>query len=85
MYKIAEVKEHNTPEDLWCIIHDKVYNVTKFLSEVIDFFCKLRNFGIYSINYNNAQHPGGEEVLIEAGGKNATKDFDEVGHSVDAK
>lgn len=39
---------------------------------------------IKTIGNFNPQHPGGEEVLIEAGGKDATKDFDEVGHSSSA-
>ncbi|XP_068141265.1 cytochrome b5 isoform X2 [Drosophila tropicalis] len=30
---LATVKEHNKPEDLWVIIEDKVYDVTKFLNE----------------------------------------------------
>ncbi|XP_049278345.1 cytochrome b5-like isoform X2 [Anopheles funestus] len=62
-YSLAEVSQHNKPEDVWMVIHDKVYDVTKFLHE----------------------HPGGEEVLIEWAGKEATAEFDDVGHSSDAK
>lgn len=29
-FTAAEVAEHNTPDDAWVILHDKVYNVTKF-------------------------------------------------------
>lgn len=31
------------------------------------------------------QHPGGEEVLIEQAGKEATEAFEDVGHSSDAR
>lgn len=31
------------------------------------------------------QHPGGEEVLREQGGGNATESFEDVGHSTDAQ
>jgi len=27
------------------------------------------------------EHPGGEEVIVEVGGKEATKEFDAIGHS----
>lgn len=33
-FTMAEVKEHNTSTDLWTVIHDKVYDVTKFQNEV---------------------------------------------------
>lgn len=62
-YSYAEVAKHNTPADLWMVIDDKVYDVTKFQNE----------------------HPGGEEVLIEMAGKDATNEFNDVGHSTDAK
>lgn len=31
------------------------------------------------------QHPGGEEVLLEQSGKEATEAFEDVGHSTDAR
>lgn len=31
------------------------------------------------------KHPGGEEVLMEQAGKDATESFEDVGHSTDAR
>lgn len=58
-----EVKDHKSRNSLWFIIHNKIYDVTKFMDE----------------------HPGGEEVLLEQGGKDATEIFEDVSHSADAK
>ena len=33
-YTLEEVAKHKTPESLWLVIHDKVYDVTKFTEEV---------------------------------------------------
>lgn len=60
---LEEVKSHKTRNSLWFVIHNKVYDVTKFMDE----------------------HPGGEEVLQEQGGKDATEIFEDVSHSVDAR
>ncbi|CBY24561.1 unnamed protein product [Oikopleura dioica] len=63
VFSLEEVGKHNTGKDCWMIIHNKVYDVTKFLSE----------------------HPGGEEILLECAGVDATEGFEDVGHSADAR
>ncbi|KAM7390027.1 hypothetical protein PAMA_008275 [Pampus argenteus] len=62
-YRLSEVEGQNTFKSTWIIIHNKIYDVTKFLEE----------------------HPGGEEVLREQAGGNATESFEDVGHSTDAR
>ncbi|KAK7420300.1 hypothetical protein QQZ08_010500 [Neonectria magnoliae] len=32
-YSFQDVAEHNTKNDMFCVIHDKVYDCTKFLDE----------------------------------------------------
>merc|ERR1712150_212284 len=67
VFRLAEVKEHNISKGetktIWVVIHDKVYDITKFLDE----------------------HPGGEEILIENAGLDSTENFEDVGHSSDAR
>ncbi|RKP09461.1 cytochrome b5 [Thamnocephalis sphaerospora] len=63
VYTLAEVSKHNTKDDLWIVLHGKVYNVSKFVEE----------------------HPGGEEVLLEQAGQDATESFEDVGHSDEAR
>ncbi|KAH8420575.1 hypothetical protein KR009_011541 [Drosophila setifemur] len=66
---LATVKEHNKPKDLWIVIDNKVYNVTAFLKEASDRW----------------RHPGGEETLMEVAGRDGTKEFNDVGHSSEAR
>ncbi|XP_027870106.1 cytochrome b5 type B isoform X1 [Xiphophorus couchianus] len=40
---------------------------------------------IYDITSFLEEHPGGEEVLLEQGGSDATESFEDVGHSTDAR
>ncbi|XP_016152162.1 PREDICTED: cytochrome b5 isoform X2 [Ficedula albicollis] len=45
-------------------------------------FCQKRSFDTRSIGF---EHPGGEEVLREQAGGDATENFEDVGHSTDAR
>ncbi|TRZ00208.1 hypothetical protein DNTS_022587 [Danionella cerebrum] len=40
---------------------------------------------IYDITSFMEEHPGGEEVLLEQAGADATESFEDVGHSMDAR
>ncbi|XP_053461367.1 cytochrome b5 type B [Nycticebus coucang] len=62
-YRLEEVAKRNSLEELWLVIHGRVYDVTPFLNE----------------------HPGGEEVLLEQAGVDASESFEDVGHSSDAR
>ncbi|KAK3316135.1 putative membrane bound hemo protein [Apodospora peruviana] len=62
-YTYQDVAEHNTKKNLFMVIHDVVYDATKFVDE----------------------HPGGEEVLLDVGGQDATEAFEDVGHSDEAR
>ncbi|XP_025415515.1 cytochrome b5 isoform X2 [Sipha flava] len=43
------------------------------------------NDSIYDVKEFLNDHPGGEEVLLEQAGKDATEEFEDVGHSSDAR
>ncbi|KAL6865817.1 hypothetical protein ACO1O0_001915 [Amphichorda felina] len=62
-YTYQDVAEHNTKKDLFIVVHDKVYDATKFVDE----------------------HPGGEEVMLDVAGQDATEAFEDVGHSDEAR
>lgn len=39
---------------------------------------------VYNVHSFLNEHPGGEEILLDHKGKDASEDFDDVGHSNDA-
>jgi len=43
------------------------------------------NDQVYDVTKFLEEHPGGEEVLLEQAGKDATENFEDVGHSTDAR
>lgn len=34
IFRMSEVSEHNSKKSAWFVIHDKVYDITKFMDEV---------------------------------------------------
>jgi hypothetical protein len=42
-YTLETLKAHGTREDLWMLLHGKVYNVTKFLDEVSRRFAQTKS------------------------------------------
>lgn len=43
------------------------------------------NGKVYDVTKYIDEHPGGEEVLVDCGGVDATDPFDDIGHSEDAR
>eukprot|EP00835_Amoeboradix_gromovi_P003114 NODE_194_length_15414_cov_0.324127.p11 type:complete len:125 gc:universal NODE_194_length_15414_cov_0.324127:2528-2154(-) len=62
-YTIEQVQSHTKRNDVWMAIHNKIYDVSKFLDA----------------------HPGGEEVLMDHAGQEATGSFEDIGHSDEAR
>lgn len=51
-YTLNQVNEHNKGEDLWVIIRDKVYDLTRFLNEVCSLSIQTtRNFCFRNFHY----------------------------------
>ncbi|XP_037503166.1 uncharacterized protein LOC119377956 [Rhipicephalus sanguineus] len=61
-YTLQDVYQHCHQNDLWIVIHNRVYDVTNFLDK----------------------HPGGEEILWEHAGRDATLAFMGTGHTREA-
>lgn len=45
----------------------------------------IYNGGVYDITKYIDEHPGGEEVVIDVAGMDATEAFEDIGHSDDAR
>ncbi|TFY81177.1 hypothetical protein EWM64_g2836 [Hericium alpestre] len=77
----AELKEHSKKENVWALIHGKVYDVTKFIDE---------HPGGDEVILSEAGAPfscfAGYLLLTSMlAGKDATEAFEDVGHSDEAR
>ncbi|XP_059432404.1 cytochrome b5-like [Corylus avellana] len=64
----------------------KVYTLPEVAEHNSPKDCWLVIFGrVYNVTKFLEDHPGGDDVLLSATGKDATNDFEDVGHSSSAK
>lgn len=99
MKEVEEHNSVGGQKSIWMVIHDKVYDVTNFLDEVKSYsnlqlkslidnlviVFRLHLKFIFLIFFQFTKHPGGEEILIEHAGQDATEPFEDVGHSSDSR
>ncbi|KAL9537246.1 hypothetical protein MBANPS3_011949 [Mucor bainieri] len=71
IYSLDDVSKHNTKDDLWMTIHNKVYNITEFV---------LEHPGGEEVLLDEAAD-GTWHTL----GKDATEAFEDIGHSDEAR
>ncbi|KAL8845472.1 MAG: hypothetical protein Q9176_000108 [Flavoplaca citrina] len=76
----SDVADHNSKKDLFLVIHDKVYDATAFVDEH-PYVHPIPT----SPSVDNLDPAGGEEVLLDVGGQDATEAFEDVGHSDEAR
>lgn len=90
---LQDCKSHNKEEDCWLVISGKVYDVTEFLDEHPGGFdivlaatgnkhyaCQIVTLDLYSIKYKSCSQ-GVLNTQYICSGKDATEDFEEIGHS----
>nr|KJB79810.1 hypothetical protein B456_013G095300 [Gossypium raimondii] len=69
LYTMQEASQHNTKDDCWIVIDGKC----------------LHPLQVYDVTSYLDEHPGGDDVVLESTGKDATDDFEDAGHSKSAK
>ncbi|KAK9204661.1 hypothetical protein WN943_014925 [Citrus x changshan-huyou] len=87
IHQFEEVATHNKTKDCWLIISGKRVKIDALLIHCPYIFEKeLEAIApVYDVSSFMDDHPGGDEVLISATGKDATNDFEDVGHSDSAR
>lgn len=77
-FTATQVATHKSRRDLWVIIHGKVYNISKFVSE---------HPGGEDILLEHAGIPSKVSLLTHSfcQGTDATEIFEDIGHSTDAR
>lgn len=83
-FTIEELSKYNTKEGLFVAIRGYVYDVTGFLEDhpYVSCFPVAEVWRVHIVN--TLLYRGGDEVLIDVAGQEATEAYDDAGHSEDA-
>ncbi|KAL9190328.1 hypothetical protein ACHAXT_007539 [Thalassiosira profunda] len=68
-YTMEEVAKHDKTDDCWLVIGNDATGGPK----------------VYDVTQYLDDHPGGAEVMLDVGGKDADEFFEDIGHSNDAR
>lgn len=64
----------------------KTFSLDECRTHVDDKSCWLVVHGkVYDVTDFLEEHPGGYDIIVQAAGKDATQDFEEIGHSKSAR
>ncbi|OWM86502.1 hypothetical protein CDL15_Pgr026394 [Punica granatum] len=99
VFTLAQVFQHSSREDCWLLIGGRVTFLPLpalcpfiyFVSPFIRPRHKVKDEGrwwgnrVYDLTKFLEEHPGGSDILLSVTGKDATVDFEDVGHSPGAR
>ena len=81
VFASEEVALHKRDDDLWIVVHGESEDFS--FSEILFRFTDTL-FSVYDVTKYFRDHPGGDDILLEIGGRDGTEEFDAAGHSDDA-
>uniref|UniRef100_A0A0N5AMD2 Cytochrome b5 heme-binding domain-containing protein n=1 Tax=Syphacia muris TaxID=451379 RepID=A0A0N5AMD2_9BILA len=80
-FTAAEVAEHDKPTSAYIVIKDKIFGVETSSNRYSILLAKFFRL-VYDVTKFLSEHPGGDKVLLEVAGQDATASFNDVGHSM---
>ncbi|CAL5428660.1 unnamed protein product [Camellia sinensis] len=82
LYTMREASQHNTKDDCWVVIDGKIEIEAE---ENYAHQQQQRTLLVYDVSTYLDEHPGGDDVMVAATGKDATDEFEDAGHSKSAR
>ncbi|TVY75173.1 putative cytochrome b5 [Fusarium oxysporum f. sp. cubense] len=85
VFSYQDVARHNTKNDLYVVIHDKVYDCTEYLGQHPYVSPTLTLLPLVVWRLTVPSDRGGEELILDVAGEDSTEAFEQTGHSDEAR